>query len=119
MAPEGLKIGTTIPGFETLRYFRRLGGFNQGMLHMGRVRFEGVVVGYEEPPSGVGDDEYSMLLDGSITGGDGGVIHEGYFYVVAPRELYGKLDLGIGSNVSGAGELVEEGEQPVVRYVEG
>ncbi len=85
---------------------------------MGKVRFEGVVVGYEEPPSGVGGDEYSMLLDGSITGGDE-ILHEGYFYVVAPRALYGKLDLGIGSSVSGAGELVEEGEQPVVRYMQG
>ena len=86
---------------------------------MGRVRFEGVVVGYEEPPSGIGGDEYSMLLDGSIVGEDGGVLHEGYFYVVAPRPLYGKLDLGIGSNVSGVGELVEKEEQPVVRYVKG
>lgn len=79
--------------------------------------FEGFVVDYDEPPEGLGKDEYSMVLDGSIKDEAGNTLYEGYFYLVASRELEGRLDLGIGSGISGEGELIVGGEEPIVRYV--
>ena len=82
------------------------------------VEFEGFVVSYEEPPVDIGEDSYSILVDGSIRDMAGNLVHEGYFYVIAPRKMYGSLDLGVGSPVQGRGEMVVGGGEPVVRMSE-
>ncbi len=81
-----------------------------------RVEFEGFIVGYEEPPVQLGRDEYSILLDGSLKD-DGKTLHEGYFYLVAPKSMEGGVDIGVGSSISGEGELLMMGEEPVVRLL--
>jgi len=80
------------------------------------VFFDGVVVGYEETPEGYEpeESEYILLLDGSFKNEES---YEGYFYLVASRDYYGVLDLGIGSNISGKGILLKRGEEPIIRYL--
>ena len=83
-----------------------------------RVSFEGFVVDYDEPPIEISSDEYSMVLDGRIMCEEE-VIHEGYFYLVAPKDLEGRLDLGIGSGIEGEGILIHTSADIVVKYTGG
>ena len=82
-----------------------------------RVVFEGFIIGYEEPNMEISKDEYSILVDGELRDEEGSIVHEGYFYLVAPRSMEGKIDMGVGSNISGVGKVIMGGGEPVLRLL--
>ncbi len=77
---------------------------------MNKVRFEGVIVGFESPP---GFEEYKAIyIQGSIDGEPKG------FYVLVSSEDYERIVLhGVGRLAEGLGEIVSE-EPLVIRALE-
>ena len=73
-----------------------------------RIRFEGVVVGFESPE---GIDEPTLYIQGSIDGEDRA------FYLIVPRDMYEEYRVsGVGKMLSGVGVIVKE-EPLIIKYL--